>query len=673
MQQDNQNIADDSPLSPHPGFALPSQSMQNQIHEYAKALPPPRKQNTACDACRARKVKCNRLPGQDKHCLSKNYPCTHFVQQATNPRNTSSAAGTKYAVTVLDPSGQPSAVLGRFAEPPSPSASSLAVPMVSSSILDNGSAPAPGIQSPQSVPLAVKYGFYPHITNTTPTRELLSYIFAPPDNSNDPMLFSATHGRKSSPYDSWGDQACRLEHDSFKAEFTLDLVEVFFQIVHTRIPLLNPAQFRDRLQLGPSTSPDAREPLHPALVATVLAWGTKFSEHPLLVADRRRPGGQSLLAKTLIDRARDLAEALKVHRIPKFDHVVIGLLIEPLQSQIADDPTGFRGFWLTAATRHLLDLQINHKSTLTSIEDPETRGTMIFAWWMACICDAYASAYYRRKPVLDDEDYDVDFYTIDPVNAESMDAHGGPMSSPREQLEGYYRAAHSLARTARSMSQLWKPLTDSEGIPFETLTSFTVALTQWREKYLTLVGVPSNFKGDWDFVSAVSSCASDATYHVMWIILFSALDDFGVREINNRTVDINNGRIEEVKRKVLEEALHGALRIAGLAAVLTSNGYLRLDPAVMHVSCIQAGTLLARLGRPEVKSCIDGLEQYSARNGRIYNQALAGDPQFSHMGMAVPTRTTPEETSGDDQDMDMQDVMGQRTYTDPHSFSTAYD
>jgi len=114
--------------------------------------------------------------------------------------------------------------------------------------------------------------------------------------------------------------------------FALDLVEVFFQIVHTRLPLLNPEQFRSRLQL---TSPPATNipPLHPALVATVLAWGTKFSEHPLLVADRKRPGGQSLLAKTLINRARELAEALKVHRVPSSDHVVIALLIEPLQNR----------------------------------------------------------------------------------------------------------------------------------------------------------------------------------------------------------------------------------------------------------------------------------------------------------------------------------------------------
>jgi hypothetical protein len=116
-------------------------------------------------------------------------------------------------------------------------------------------------------------------------------------------------------------------------------VEVFFQIVHTRLPLLNPALFRKRLQaqLSPSHNPqsssrDEKIP-HPALVAVVIAWGTKFSEHPLLVADRRRPGGQSLLSKMLIDRTRDLAEALKVHRVPSEDHVVIGLLIEPLQNR----------------------------------------------------------------------------------------------------------------------------------------------------------------------------------------------------------------------------------------------------------------------------------------------------------------------------------------------------
>lgn len=50
----------------------------------------------------------------------------------------------------------------------------------------------------------------------------------------------------------------------------------------------------------------------------------------------------------------------------------------------------------------------------------------------------------------------------------------------------------------------------------------------------------------------------------MWIILFNALDDYGVKELNNQTAPANDIRIEEVKRKIAEEALHGALRIAGL-------------------------------------------------------------------------------------------------------------
>lgn len=53
---------------------------------------------------------------------------------------------------------------------------------------------------------------------------------------------------------------------------------------------------------------------------------------------------------------------------------------------------------------------------------------------MTCLCDAYASAYYRRKPILDDEDYDIDFYTAGPVSEEGSDGQN-PGPSPREQLE----------------------------------------------------------------------------------------------------------------------------------------------------------------------------------------------------------------------------------------------
>ncbi|KAH8104801.1 hypothetical protein BXZ70DRAFT_922466 [Cristinia sonorae] len=678
----------DSPSSQ--GFNFSSPSVQNQIHELAKTLPPPRKQNTACDACRSRKVKCNQLPGQDKcqHCQAKNYPCTHYVQQATSEKKRATTQTKRPRTISTNSTAFSAAGPSRTPESMTPSRSH-PYPL-----------PSP-LQPSTSQPAT--FSQIPRVTTQTPTKDLLVYIFSPPDPSDGsgftngyPRYNNRSSPGAPSPYTEWGELASQLEGEAFRADFALDLVEVFFQIVHTRLPLLNPAQFRSRLTehlrsnvpLSSTPAPvspfdmkqDRRsgsphtpsmgnspksamlmspgiehKPLHNALVATVIAWGAKFSEHPLLLADRKRNGGQSFMAKALINRARELAEDLKVHRVPSADHVVIALLIEPMQSQNPEEGNGFHGFWLTSAIRLLLDLGINHKSVMSNIEDPEARGTMIFAWWMACLSDAYRSVYYRRKPILDDDDYDIDFYVVGPTPPPS-EVINEQQPSPREQLEflGYYRAAHALARISRQMArQLWRPATESDGIPLELLYTFNTLLSEWRDEHLRNVGVPSNFQQDWDFVSAVTACASDATYHIMWIILFNALDDFGIREVNDlvRTgspgnASPNHMQIEAIKKKFSEEALHGALRIAGLAGVLTTNGYLRLDSAVMHVSCIQAGTLLARLGRPEVQNCINGLEQYSyayeecaeqaAEIRRLYQQASAGQLDLGHMASVVP-------------------------------------
>ena len=119
--------------------------------------------------------------------------------------------------------------------------------------------------------------------------------------------------------------------------------------------------------------------------------------------------------------------------------------------------------------------------------------------------------------------------------------------------------------------QLWRPTIESDGIPFDVLCSIVTNLNEWRDEHLPRVGVPSNFESEWDFVSAVSACASDATYHVMWVILFNAVDDFGIKEVNEVSrmngvaqAQPNYAAIESVKRKILDEALHGSLRIAGL-------------------------------------------------------------------------------------------------------------
>jgi len=631
-------------FSSQPDLVLPTQSVQNQIHELAKTLPPPRKQNTACDACRSRKVKCNRIAGQDKcqHCLSKNYPCTHYVQQATSEKKRATAARRPRNLSVTA----------------SPSLSSVSS---HSSPVDNGSPPYAKANFNFSWG-NLRPGAIPGVSMNTTSAQLLVYLFSPPDSPSEPgNIYSAVKSRPAL-YADWGDEAPKLDDETFRAEFALDLVEVYFQIVHTRIPLLNPLQFRNRLNLvSKSFVPFRTDPLHPALVATVLAWGAKFSEHPLLVADRSRNGGQSRIAKALLDRVRELAEALKVHRIPHNDHVVISLLIEPLQCQKPDKEPGFHGFWLTSGIRNLLGLQINHKSVMATIQDPEARGTMIFAWWMACLCDAFSAFYYRRKPILDEDDYDIDFYTADPNSPDD----GAP--SPREQLEflGYYRAAHDLARISRRIARLLCRPSTEEGLPLEDLVRTMDDLDEWRKRHLRKVGVPQQQESRWDFVTAVSACASDAQYHVMWTGLFFAVDEVGIRDRDNSLSPSEMNHIETKKRKLYSEGLDAALRIAGLAGVLTQNGYLKLDPAVMHVSIIQAGQLLAKSARPEVSACIDALEQYSyayeealeyaQEIRKTYEHTSVHGPEFAEMASAVHALRVPAGGAGTD-DMNVDQV-----------------
>jgi hypothetical protein len=66
----------------------------------------------------------------------------------------------------------------------------------------------------------------------------------------------------------------------------------------------------------------------------------------------------------------------------------------------------------------------------------------------------------------------------------------------------------------------------------------------------------------------------------------------------------------------------------------------------MHVSCIQSGTFLARLGRPEVANCIAGLEQYSysyeeagdhaIEMKRVFMASKSGESDFNHMASVAP-------------------------------------
>lgn len=57
--------------------------------------------------------------------------------------------------------------------------------------------------------------------------------------------------------------------------------------------------------------------------------------------------------------------------------------------------------------------------------------------------------------------------------------------------------------------QLWRPITDADGIPFETLRTFASELRIWRDKYLARVGVPKTYNEGWDFVTVCSFFISE--------------------------------------------------------------------------------------------------------------------------------------------------------------------
>ncbi|KIY44811.1 hypothetical protein FISHEDRAFT_61664 [Fistulina hepatica ATCC 64428] len=831
-------------------------------------IPPQRKQNTACDACRVfiilsninntsrsallisrhRKVKCIPVAGSTRHCVSKNIECTHKIQQETSEKkrnaarrrtNTGHSTATSPAPGISEhpvasgsnvvlPSSarsyeyvSPSSHMHASYKPGSASYLNCA-PSINHAPVPGGSPPTYSRSHSASAPSIASYLhiIQPRVTPQTCLRGVLAYLFAPPeaDDAGRAVLAEFAHMRGRldplpaasavAPYASWGARAHMLVADAYRYRFANELVDAYFQIVHTRFPLLNPAGFRRGLRFSWEESQHNEAPgegplevLHPALVAAVLAWGAKFVEHALVegtylalrygeygehsadvddlvpetpdtrghirrvsessrpssasppppspapqsgsgsspshtpspphdestpassVPDRDSPTQDAMhterpprqtetpFAKTMIRRARTLAELLGVHREPKPDHVVISLLLEPLQSQDPEDPLatmgtpfsfsrlghpgaydvptsttgqGYHGFWLRASLMHLIALRINHKVTLQLIPNKAIRGTLLFAWWMALIADAYGSMYYRRKPVLDEDDYDVDFYTVEEfdmrrIRPATNGVVNGEELQTREQLQalGYYQAAHALARIARTMSRhLWTPRSTARGLEYARIKKYRDALMDWHSRYLDTVGVPKDLTAPWDFVSAVSTCASDASYHVMWIVLFNALDEFGLCELSGARAELlelrrrrygtppdspagsidddvygphtktqiptsmERGRHEDndaaeqerllvariaamdtLRCWILDEALHAAIRIGGLAGVLTRNEYLKLDPAVMLPSCVISGMLLARFGRMEVRNCIEGLEQYGCSYEEAGRQA----------------------------------------------------
>lgn len=283
----------------------------------------------------------------------------------------------------------------------------------------------------------------------------------------------------------------RLSNATARAAFVADLVETYFSIVHIRYPIIDADEFRSRFF---NHTPELGGPPPDVLVAVILAWGAKFTENPIIVADRleaaneltpsqwqkrqasaadvgpasesnkvqRQYGeqrlraqdlhsssarnqarivGRSRIAQDLIVKAQEVLDRNKAHRHATVDNIKAAVIIQALfwqQADASEDDTTTtqisqlrpkprrglyicNGIWIMCAISHLIELRIHLKSTLATIQDESAKTQLAMTWWMVCMMDAHMSAFYRRKPHLDFEDY-----SCDPPEPPTGPQHSGP-------------------------------------------------------------------------------------------------------------------------------------------------------------------------------------------------------------------------------------------------------
>jgi hypothetical protein len=93
------------------------------------------------------------------------------------------------------------------------------------------------------------------------------------------------------------------------------------------------------------------------------------------------------------------------------------------------------------------------------------------------------------------------------------------------------------------------------------------SLSVWRETYLLKLGVPnvslSEWPEEWDFCAAMTACAVDVWYHLLWVLLAKKVEEVGIQ--NDGSADVE---AEHLRSRVTEDGLLAALRTAALVGFL---------------------------------------------------------------------------------------------------------
>lgn len=616
---------------------------------------PSRKQNVACDSCRARKVKCNRAPGADKciHCSQKDVPCTsHYIEQLSSARKQKQAqreTAVEVGITANAGSSPPAVPRSDGSRYAWPSTGSEHVgPVLRPSDIETYHAPLPfphtigsngGIETrplkrvkPNPSSVAPLESLAPLPPTKGPPRplatldHLLEYLLSPNLARSVPLGY--IDRREYLPlqptnvaYNAVLQQAptsshLRLMRESDRRDLANDLIETYFQIVQIRMPFVRAHLFKRRYD-----NPGGPEgPNSNLSIAMVLAWGARFSEHPIIVQDRIEssaglPNGRkrSRLVLLLTMRYQWIMDHEGADKVVSLDNMIAQCSMGALRGA---DPQINVIAYRTAASCALA-LRYNTQEGIESIPDSKARSFAVYAFWLLTESATSATMYRRARPALFDGDWDFDLQQFDTSNNWGTDVQLWGRTSVMDWLV-YQEAFDDLFRNFRQIqSQWWRPRCLKEGLPVSDIKIFTDELTSWKERYLAQAGVPAIWPPTWDFAAAVAACTVDIVFHSTWPVIAEAVSDYGIREIKmmDRGDPLSLGkdpmetRIEcsRARDRVEQEALHASLRIAALAAVLAVNNYLRLDPFILAHAITAAGRFLAKHGRHEVSSIISGL------------------------------------------------------------------
>lgn len=665
-----------------------------------------RKQNSACDACRSRKVRCNRDLGEARcnHCKAKNIDCTTlYVEWATSSAK----------------------------RPTKRSRSSLQAPLEAKrAALEPPEVADAAVQAQDRLLNALFRRDTEYVCMNT---QLFEYQVLP---CNTPVLASGYTVRSVIPASylpgprpaATTSAELHLLDRQRRDDFASDLIETYFSVVHARFPVLNPQSFRKRYY---DRSSEHGGPPDDTLVAILLAWGAKFSENPLIAQDREesaaelkkafsqaqialnkgetekanqitgskggidqpiltvpqelRERGRNRIGDHLIWRAQDVMERSRVVRVTSLENIQCCYLIEPLllhpsvyfngNVNLAGKPIVAKhrnalsyttGHWFMVAMKHLLDLGINCKERVMTIKDPTLRGEILFTWWSVYWADCVSALYFQRHHILSPE-----HYNNDPMvgNADNKEEAPSPIVSLDAYLS-YFGSVNVMLAFQRTLSELYfAPRSYLKGVPFDTIVEVVEQAKKWRVDHLDKVGVPlPHWPPHWDYISAVGACTMDVNYHANWIILWRLIDEMGIygTDRSDATFPLHRERlkrgqvskleavpqnqvpdpsqVEQVLAEIQEEALNSALRIAGLADILRANQYLRLDPCNQIQSFELAATMLIRFQRPEIDIIVAGFRQHGLSYEDCFDKAdLMEDLAAAYMERA---RTDPTFTPG---------------------------